>query len=166
MAATAAARYKKLKTQLAAAKREMKKTAKTTFKEQAAVVFTKNPEIVSFSWAQYTPYWNDGDTCTFSANTEYPTLTFKAKDGKVVKYDENMGELTEVGTAVMEDDVELAEDQQLDTEAYDKEYKKYSKAVINFLQGFEEDDLETMFGDHVEITVTPKKVTVDDYEHE
>lgn len=28
-------------------------------------IFDKYPELKSFSWRQYTPYFNDGDTCTF-----------------------------------------------------------------------------------------------------
>lgn len=34
-------------------------------------LFEENPRLTSFSWNQYTPYFNDGDTCYFSANTDY-----------------------------------------------------------------------------------------------
>ena len=27
--------------------------------------------LTSFAWTQYTPHWNDGDACTFSAHTDY-----------------------------------------------------------------------------------------------
>jgi len=33
-------------------------------------IFKKYP-IESFGWSQYTPYFNDGDTCAFSSNTDY-----------------------------------------------------------------------------------------------
>lgn len=34
-------------------------------------IFDKNPKLESFGWKQYTTYFNDGDECTFSANTDY-----------------------------------------------------------------------------------------------
>ena len=164
--ATAAAKYKELKSKMAAAKKQMEETAKKAFTEMSAEFFEENPAIVSFGWAQYTPYWNDGDVCVFSANTDYPVVTFKAKDGKVVKYDENAGEFTEVGTAVVEDGIEYSEDASLD-EAYGKEVEKHAKAVSKFLGNFEEEDLETMFGDHMQITVNRKgKVTTEEHEHD
>lgn len=104
--ASAAAKYQQAKAKLSAAKKEMEKIAKDAFQEVSAEFFEDNPTIQSFGWTQYTPYWNDGDTCTFSANTDYPSVTFTAKDGKVLKYDENAGSLTEAGTSVKDEDVE------------------------------------------------------------
>lgn len=37
-------------------------------------MFAKYPELKTISWTQYTPYFNDGDPCTFRANTEYPDI--------------------------------------------------------------------------------------------
>lgn len=34
--------------------------------------FEANPTIEAISWTQYTPYFNDGDTCEFSAHIDYP----------------------------------------------------------------------------------------------
>lgn len=31
-------------------------------------LFEKHPELESFSWTQYAPYFNDGDACMFSSN--------------------------------------------------------------------------------------------------
>lgn len=33
-------------------------------------LFDKSEKIQSVGWTQYTPYFNDGDECTFSANTD------------------------------------------------------------------------------------------------
>jgi hypothetical protein len=164
--AKASGKFKKQKEAAAKAKKELEKAAKAAFREASAEVFAGNPQIVSFGWSQYTPYWNDGDACVFGANTGYPVVTFKAKDGKVVRYDEDAGEIAEVGTAAAEGGVEYSEDSGLDFEVYRKEADKYSKAVADFLGDFGEDDLETMFGDHVLVTVTPKKVETEEYEHE
>ena len=37
-------------------------------------LFEETPKLKSFAWSQYTPYFNDGDTCYFSANTDYLTI--------------------------------------------------------------------------------------------
>lgn len=166
--ANAVKKYQEARTKMAAARRQIEKTAKSVFKEMSAEFFENNPAIRSFGWNQYTPYWNDGNTCTFNANTEYPFFTFTAKDGRGLQYDENMGELTELGTAVKDEeaDVEYSPDETIDYTPYEKEINKHSKAVTNFLGEFSEDDLQTMFGDHQQITVTPKKVKIEDYEHD
>ncbi len=164
--AGAATKYQEAKSKMAEAKKQIEKIASDAFKEMTTEFFESHPDIVSFGWTQYTPYWNDGDTCTFSANTEYPIVAFKAKDGKIIRYDENNGVLQEANTAVVDDDIEFSEDDELEMEPYDKEISKHAKAVSKFLSAFDEDDLETMFGDHVEVTVTPKKVDTSEYEHE
>ena len=163
---TAAAKYAQAKTKMAEAQKQIEQIAADAFKEMTTEFFEGQPDIVSFGWSQYTPYWNDGDTCTFSANTEYPIVTFKAKDGKIIKYDENNGTLQEANSAVVEDDIEFSEDDDLEMEPYDDEINKHAKAVSKFLSNFDEDDLETMFGDHALITVTRKKVDTEEYEHE
>lgn len=40
-------------------------------REAKEQLFDKYEELTNFKWCQYTPYFNDGDTCRFSANTEY-----------------------------------------------------------------------------------------------
>ena len=168
MASAATKKYQEAKSKMAEAKKQIEKIAKDAFKDMTTEFFEDHPEIVSFGWTQYTPFWNDGDTCTFSANTEYPIVTFTAKDGKTLRYDENMGELTEVGTAVRdeEEDIEYSEDDEIEMEPYDDEISKYAKAVSNFLSNFGDDDLLTMFDDHQKITVTRKKVQTEEYEDE
>jgi hypothetical protein len=42
------------------------------------------PGVLEYKWEQYTPYWNDGEECTFSANGEWgggAKLEFGDKDG-------------------------------------------------------------------------------------
>jgi hypothetical protein len=155
------AKFRDLKKQIADAKKTASQTAKTLFTEMSADLFDKNPNLVSFAWSQYTPYWNDGDTCTFDANTEYPTVSFTTKDGRVIKFDENYGE-----TSFVDEDGEIVEEV-TDTAPYDKEMEALSTKVVKFLKEFENEDLEIMFDDHKLITVNRDgKVDVEDYEHE
>jgi hypothetical protein len=165
--ASATARYKEAKDAANKAKAEVKKVAKEALKEMTQVFFSENPAILSIGWDQYTPYFNDGDPCVFSANIEYPAFTFKAKDGKTLAYNAGGCELTEPGTAVRDEDVEYSEDNDLDQTPYEKEISRHEKAVVKFLKTFDDDDFEQMFGDHVQISVNNKgKITVEEYEHD
>ncbi len=60
--------YEDKKIEHAAFVETMRESAKRYFAEASKHLFDTHPELVSFSWTQYTPYFNDGDTCTFGAN--------------------------------------------------------------------------------------------------
>lgn len=49
---------------------------KKVFQEGAQKLFDDLPELESFSWTQYTPYFNDGDPCEFDVHTSWPRLEF------------------------------------------------------------------------------------------
>ena len=164
MASAIAAKMATLKKKQAAIAKEMKTIAKAAFKEMSAAVFKANPALISFSWSQYTPYWNDGDTCTFSSNAEYPSITFEAADGKTVKNDEGSGTLVFFDEEDTDVEYEVPEDEY---EKYKKQVEKLNVKVSSFLGNFSDDDFLTMFGDHQLITVKRSgKVETEDYEHE
>lgn len=122
---------------------EIKKSAKALFKEASATLFEEFPVIEEFRWTQYTPYFNDGDTCTFSSNHSYARVVFN-------------------------DSTEEDEDD-YDNEGYDEStplHKKAGKAVEKFLGNFDDDDMLSMFGDHVKVSVTKKGIEVEDYDHD
>jgi hypothetical protein len=103
--------------------------AKTAFDEVSKSLFDEFPPLESFSWTQYAPYFNDGDECVFSANTDYPTVN---------------------GVEVY---------------PHSKDIAPHERAVCDFLAAFADDDLKTLFGDHVEVTVTRDGATADEYNH-
>src|SRR5277367_5033535 len=70
----AAAKYQELRTKIAEARKTMEETAKGLFTEMSTELFNENPTLMAFGWTQYTPYFNDGDVCTFRCNSDYPTL--------------------------------------------------------------------------------------------
>jgi hypothetical protein len=47
-------------------KNEMKAQGKEALFEAFRQLFAENPQIVEIQWTQYTPYFNDGDVCSFS----------------------------------------------------------------------------------------------------
>lgn len=63
------------------AKEEYEEKLQTVRKEQFAEhfkdLFAQHPEVVKIQWRQYTPYFNDGDTCEFGMHG----VTIHDKDG-------------------------------------------------------------------------------------
>lgn len=53
---------------------QMNKLARSFFEKGAAELFEQNPDLESFGWTAYTPYFMDGDTCTFSVNCDEPDI--------------------------------------------------------------------------------------------
>lgn len=195
MASPAAAKYAALKEKMADARKQMEETAKTAFNEMAEDLFTDNPTLVAFGWQQYTPYFNDGDVCTFRCNTDYPTLAIKIGED-VIKHDSNLGELEINGEEVQGTYEYVQHFEKIGADSYSKDgklyafdkkskevtvdgakiptYKDYEKQfdavedkVTGFLGAFEDDDMQTMFGDHMTITVNRGgKIDMEEYEHD
>ncbi len=81
--------YKKLRSDLdahtAAVHAEIKVEARKVIEAVGAEFFARNPSASAIRWTQYTPYWQDGDTCTFSANDPELQL-FEADDEDSERY--------------------------------------------------------------------------------
>lgn len=134
--------YADLKTKLAALREQMTTAAKDFFENASKQLFTENPTLKSFSWTQYTPYFNDGNECVFSAHTDYPEVNGYDEYGYKTDGDEDI----EAGSL--------------------EEHKRLVALVRDLLTNIEEDDFRTMFGDHVQVTVTRKGVEVEEYSHD
>jgi hypothetical protein len=195
MSTAAQQKYQDLRKKIAEAKKTMEETAKGLFVEMSAELFDANPTLVSFGWNQYTPYWNDGDTCTFSCNGDYPTVSIMI-DGKLVGYNSNSGELEIDGEEVEEADEYVrkfksmgvdefkkdgktyAFDAKTNTVTVDgvpfptyddfqKEFDKLETKVGKFMKNFEDEDMEVMFGDHVSVTChRDGRIDTEEYEHD
>ena len=61
--------------------KESTKLATKGFKE----LFKKHKSLQSFSWNQYTPYFNDGEECVFGAYTDY--ISINGSDEAETLYD-------------------------------------------------------------------------------
>lgn len=146
-------KYQELRAKITEVRKTMKDMAKGLFNEISAEIFKENPNLQSFSWIEYTPYWNDGDICQFSAHTH--TVTFKTDEGRVVKFNENTGECTD------------SDDMKLNSDDYQKDINSLTKKVSKFLSVFEAEDLEMLFGDHVQVTVYAGGIIeTEEYDHE
>ena len=48
--------------------KELEEEAKAVVFEEFKKIFVKYPHLTAIKWSQYTPYFNDGDECTFGVN--------------------------------------------------------------------------------------------------
>jgi hypothetical protein len=140
---------KQLSKRKAELKKMMEENARALLQTEFDKFFEENPECVALRWSQYTPYFNDGDTCTFAVHE----LNLKMSDSK-----EDAGDY--------EDGFE-------DTYAYgDEEARKEKNPFKKAANGVKElgridDDLFLFaFGDHCEVTATRDGFEVDEFSHD
>ena len=143
-------------------KKEMLEASSKIFTELTKTIFEDHPKVESFGWTQYTPYFNDGDTCTFSAQTDYIYI-----NGQPVDESDwiNETKITNYGTWNREKR-EYEGRTEVPNLDYDPDLSKANDEIREFLRNFDEDFFLSQFGDHAEITVTAEGVSVDEYEHD
>jgi hypothetical protein len=130
----------KIKAEMAAfdAKRkELTSELQKKFPELFKDFFAKHDWVEKFQWHQYTPYFNDGNECTFSVYQDSDSITINEID----TYDKSVYQIKEK-EAVYE---ELAE----------------------ILQSVPEEFYKDLFGDHVEVTVNRDgSIEKEEYSHD
>ena len=153
---------KEKKKEIAKLKAEAQQMASDAFDSFCKEIFENHPKVESFGWSQYTPYFNDGDTCTFSANTDYISI-----NGEYVDDSKWINEKTVTDWGTWNRDLRIYEGRvEVPNLDYDPELSKGADEITEFLRNFDNDFYITRFGDHAEITVTPDGVDVDEYEHD
>lgn len=123
--------------------------------------------IVEFGWSQYTPYFNDGEPCTFSANAAWVRTEAEAGNedlragGLDVDYHPSLGKRPSTYNR---------ETQSYDYGAYegpDEGRYDRARALAKAIDGGEFlDVLLEAFGDHAEVTVRRDGIQVDSYDHD
>jgi hypothetical protein len=133
---------------------DLRKEFPTMFKE----LFDKSEKIESFSWTQYTPYFNDGDTCEFRVSCDDPYVNGEYidecdwYDWRIHYYLKGDQKYTNL----------LTENPELDIETY-----KVVAEFISVIESIPKDFLKDLFGDHAQITIHKDgRVEVDEYEHD
>ena len=113
-----------------------------------------HPSIESLKWTQYTPYFNDGETCEFHVHDLY----VKPVDG-----DEDDGDYEDGYVYVPSP--EYYTDDQLAERGFTRESATALRDLGNALSTNEEACLAA-FGDHVEVIVTRDGIEVEEYSHD
>lgn len=148
---------KEINEKLKEMKKEYMDAAQSEFKEGANELFDKHPRLKSFAWTQYTPYFNDGDTCYFGVNDlEFNGYDYDGEGGE----GENLEELSK--TKIWDHNSSA----QIKNPNYDKTASDIIKEVNEFFKSFDDDVYEEMFGDHMKVTVSKNKIETDEYEHD
>lgn len=141
-------RYKNLLAEIESLRQQATNAGKVYFTERSQDIFRDFPEIESFSWTQYTPYWCDGDVCEFSVNSDY--FDAKTVDGEVW------------------DDVSSYYEHPKDSRYYRPKERQdeLGDALSNMVSSVDEETMKEMFGDHVKVTVSRSGIEVEEYDHE
>jgi hypothetical protein len=162
-------------------KKQMQKELRAEFTGALAELFDAYPFVTSLSFTAYTPFFSDGDPCTYSAN--HADCNINGYDG----YNDNVnGE----GENVLRNARETIYVEEPNPE-YDCNYRGwesnkrnetkhvkkpnpdfnplYKEAVEEFriaLAVVDDDNWEQMVGDHVKVTITREGITTDEYDHD
>jgi hypothetical protein len=146
-------------------------------------LFAEAPTLKSFGWTQYTPYFNDGDTCEFGVHIDYPYINGASED-----YDEESDISikihgyknleTEEDVRINEEVAEVAGytwykgkkigDQGLCyNPIYDAAAAKAVDQIKEVLNSIPEDFFKDLFGDHAKITLyADGSIEVEEYDHD
>lgn len=148
-----------LKQKAEAFQQEMMKQGQTLLQECFTEIFNQYPDLKYFSWTQYTPYFNDGDTCYFGVNEiEYI-------NGYSAWYENEDND---------EDFVNLFEVDKHESGEYHWQLKKNGEyaslgnkiedelnSVINAIP---DEIMQQVYGDHVKVVVSRTETKVEDYD--
>ena len=136
-------------------------------KELTKVFFAENPQITAFVWTQYTPYFNDGDSCEFRRG-EISATNCPLDEIEEVRYEDYEGETEGVFVSDFSDwtfySVYQKDTVQAITEAGIN--VKAVQKFISLLESIDEEVYEEMFGDHVRVVATAQGFDVEEYDHD
>jgi hypothetical protein len=131
-----------------------------------------DPTIVEFGWSQYTPYFNDGDTCEFSVYGTWVRTTAEV-DGvdeygdEYSPYNLDVDYHPSLGKIEREWDSEARTFVNERYEGPDEDRYNRCQALDGALQsGAFDHVLLEHFGDHALITVRKNTIEVEYYEHD
>jgi hypothetical protein len=172
--------------QIDALTKEAREKSSELFTNGAKTLFEQYPMVESVHWTQYTPYFNDGEECTFSAycpnrDSEWGDLLFNGSEYEGDELDEAWRAKSKETRSVAKPNPNY--DPNADWRApynvrskeiyvdepnpdYDPAYTEAEKAFIEFFKHFPEDMFKSLFGDHAQCTLTIKGVEVEHAEHD
>lgn len=141
---------------------ELTKFSSGIFEDFYKYIFEKYTRLESFGWTQYTPYFNDGDTCVFHANTDYLII-----NGDYVDESNWISPINIISWGNWNSESKSYVDRvEEENKNFDKNLSDATNEIIDFLSNFDNDFYLRKFGDHAEIIVTRNGVDISDYDHD
>lgn len=120
----------------------LQRQAKSLFVEASKELFDEYPELKSFGWTQYAPYFNDGNPCVFSVNGDSPTI-----NGYDTGCDQYVG-------VEGEEDGEYEESEDGPTKEQEKLHMLVLKPIARLISTLPRDIMEEIFGADTRVTIT------------
>ena len=143
-------------------KEEFLKRSREVFFKGIGQFFKSTNKLQSVAWTQYTPYFNDGSDCVFSANICYLEINGEDQD--------EIDTLTPniiLKNGVWDRTLSLYKDRVEEPNPnFDKELSDVVESISEFLKCFDGDFYKQQFGDHIKITITSTGIETEEYEHE
>lgn len=148
---------------------KFREKAQELFKDTTREFFDKNPGITAVIWTQYTPFFNDGDTCEFGVHEPYFTNANDEQFEDITRWGEYEGEEEGVWSEsdwILTGDGDYVRERRakLDLTKID------APSVIKFSRLIQssdmEDVMEAMFGDHVRVVATRNGFDVEECDHD
>ena len=137
---------------------KLKTFGKETFAESLAPFFAANPHIEGVTWQQYTPYFNDGDTCEF--NVYKPALILNEQVARILNPEGKFNKKYDYSDY---DNPRRFESWNLRATAYNLEKIGFNAVWDKIPQ----EVFASVFGDHVEVCIMRDgTVTVEEYQHD
>jgi len=139
--------------EMEAKRKEMVEEIRKEFPNLLKPLFERSELIKSISWTQYTPYFNDGDECTFRVSHDI-NINGEYKDdiswySWKYKYFVQKGEYKE------------------ESDEWNLEECAIVEEIEKVLENIPENFYKDLFGDHCEVTVNSDgTISVDEYEHD
>ena len=168
-----------LNNQITELRAKVAEESKAAFNKTLKKFFEETPEIKIVQWAQYTPYFNDGDACKFSVgelnffkdkedmneceepyeyNYYWPPSdhSFKAAKNPNNRYYESCKKEIDNWNNL----IETIGHERID------QINKNCNSLKKMFRMIGDENFLVMFGDHVEITATADGFSVDEYSHD
>jgi hypothetical protein len=172
-------------------RKELAKQLRKEFPEIIKPLLEKSTTIDKISWNQYTPYFNDGDECIFSANVEdfrindnedsmgdiwwrnYPddTISYYPYIRRILKNENEVKENAEINTKrggySRYNDLQIGEEGYVYNPDYNSEEGEIINGLKEILTSIPDEFYQELFGNHVEVTIYKNgNVEVNEYDHD
>lgn len=177
---------KKIKSEIEvfdAKKKTLLAELQTEFPGMFVSIFEQAPTLKSFGWTQYTPYFNDGDTCEFGVHYDYPwingansdyneesDISIKIYDYKVLQTEEDVrinNEVAEKAGYSWYKGKSIGENGLCYNPLYDEPAANAVEQIKEVLKSIPEDFFKDLFGDHTQVTIySDGSIACDDYNHD
>ena len=176
----------KIKSEIAAfdeKKKALLAELQTEFPGMFVSLFEQAPKLKSFGWTQYTPYFNDGDTCEFGVNIDYPyvnganedydeesDISIKIHDYKNLQTEEDVrinDEVAELAGYSWYKGKKIGDQGLCYNPLYDEAAANAVAQIKEVLNSTPEDFFKDLFGDHTKVTIhSDGSIEVEGYDHD